>query len=302
MSAPGALIVVHNRYSGATEQEPVFGERWLRWTYETAAGRATLALLVKRAWFSRVYGRRMSRPRSAARIGPFVERYRIDASEFADPVDTFASFNDFFARKLKPSARPVAADPGTVVFPADGRHLGFADGAAAGRVYAKGQWLDLRRLLGDDALARRFEHGSLVISRLCPIDYHRFHFPCAARASAPRLIPGSLFSVNPIALRRTLDYLLENKRVVSCLDAASCGLVVMVEIGATCVGSIDYTFLEGPVQKGEEKGAFRFGGSCVITLFEPGRVQLDADLVAQSAAGRELYAHMGDRMGTMTAG
>jgi len=34
--------------------------------------------------------------------------------------------------------------------------------------------------------------------------------------------------------------------------------------------------------KGDEKGLFAFGGSCVITLFQRGRIRFDADLIEQS--------------------
>jgi phosphatidylserine decarboxylase len=105
--------------------------------------------------------------------------------------------------------------------------------------------------------------------------------------------------VSPIALRRSLDYLVANKRLVSVVDGATSGLVAMVEIGATFVGSIMHTARPGPVAKGEEKGLFRFGGSCVITVFEPGRIELAPDLLAQTKLGRELYARMGDDMGTV---
>ena len=76
------------------------------------------------------------------------------------------------------------------------------------------------------------------------------------------------------------------------------GEVAMVEVGATNVGSIQQSFVPGrPVQKGDEKGLFAFGGSCVITIFHHGRLQFDADLLAQSAEQRETYARMGDRLG-----
>lgn len=294
-------IAVYNRYSNQVEGEEVYGERWLRWVYEHPVGRVTLAAIVKRRWFSRWYGWRMSRPASAARVRPFVERYRVDAGEFLDPIETYRSFNEFFCRRLKPTARPIAPDPATVVFPADGRHLGFADLAATDRFYAKGQSFDVAALVGDAALARRFDRGTIVISRLCPVDYHRFHFPCAGSASEPRLISGHLYSVNPIALRRNLRYLAENKRMVTLMDDTAVGLVCMVEIGATCVGSIVQTAEAGPVAKGAEKGFFRFGGSCIVTLFEPRRVELALDLRRESAAGRELYAHMGDTLGKAAA-
>jgi phosphatidylserine decarboxylase len=72
----------------------------------------------------------------------------------------------------------------------------------------------------------------------------------------------------------------------------------MVEIGATNVGSIQQCFSPGKeVVKGEEKGFFSFGGSCVITVFEKGRIAFDKDLIEQSASQIETFAKMGDRLG-----
>jgi phosphatidylserine decarboxylase len=300
MATAGAPIEYFNRYTSRLEREPVYGERWLRWTYETTPGRLALWLFVKRAWFSRRYGRQMRAPASAQRIAPFIAKYRVDASEFLHRPASYVSFNDFFVRQLKPGARPIRGDARTIVFPADGRHLGFADVTLNQAFYAKGQRLDLAALFGDADLARRFEHGAIVISRLCPIDYHRFHFPCSGRAGEPRLINGPLYSVSPIALRRSLRPLAENKRVLTLIDETPAGQVAMFEIGATCVGSIVSTVEPGPVQRGQEKGYFQFGGSCVIVVFERDRVRLADDLLQHSANGIELYARMGDHMGTAT--
>jgi len=138
----------------------------------------------------------------------------------------------------------------------------------------------------------------MVISRLCPVDYHRFHFPFAGIPSEPRLIKGPLFSVSPIALRRNIHYLVQNKRMLTELESSVFGSVACFEVGATNVGTIVHTFVSGrPVAKGEEKGLFKFGGSCVITLFQPGRIRFDQDLVEQSRACLETYARMGDRLG-----
>ena len=72
----------------------------------------------------------------------------------------------------------------------------------------------------------------------------------------------------------------------------------MVEIGATNVGRIRQLFVPGrDVAKGEEKGLFAFGGSCVICLFARGRIKFDDDLLEQSARHVETYARMGEHMG-----
>ena len=72
----------------------------------------------------------------------------------------------------------------------------------------------------------------------------------------------------------------------------------MFEVGATCVGTIINGYVAGqPVAKGAEKGYFTFGGSCVITVFQKGRIRFEDDVVAQSARQIETYARMGDRLG-----
>lgn len=290
-------IRFRHRYTGRIETEAVYGERWLRWAYERPEGRLALRWVATRPWFSRWYGWRMSRPASRRRIEPFIRQFGLDASEFADP-GSFRSFNDFFSRRLHPGARPVDADPASVVFPADGRHLGFANLGGADAFLVKGQRFDLERFLGDARLASRYEGGAAVFSRLCPVDYHRFHFPVAGVPGSPRLVEGRLWSVNPVALRRNLSLLWQNRRWLCEIDAGPFGRVLMAEIGATNVGSAVFTYVPNrPAEKGAEKGFFRFGGSAVLTLFEAGRVTLAEDLVASAAEGLELYAHVGDVLG-----
>lgn len=297
---PSEPVSYFNRYTSRIEQEAIYGERPLRFAYENPAGRGMLELIVKRGLFSRWYGRRMDRPESRRRIAPFLAQYKLDAGEFADAPETYGSFNEFFYRRLKPEARPIA--PGGVVFPADGRHLGFQNVADIPGVFVKGQHFDIPALLGDRALGERYREGTLILSRLCPVDYHRFHFPCAGVPGTPRVINGPLYSVSPIALRRRLAYLWENKRVLTELETPHLGRVLLLEIGATNVGSIVQTMQPGvAVEQGAEKGYFKFGGSSTITVFEPGRITLAADLAAHSAEQRELYARMGDLMGTVAA-
>jgi phosphatidylserine decarboxylase len=273
-----------NRHTGEMETEKVYGEGFLRWSYGTPIGAVSLAAFVKRPFFSAWYGRRMSAPESAGRVMAFIETYGLDAGDFAESPESYRSFNEFFYRKLKPEARPVDADPDSVVFPADGRHLGFAKASDIAGVFVKGQKFDLPALLGDAALAANYRDGSLVLSRLCPVDYHRFHFPAAGVPGETREIAGPLFSVSPIALRKRLAYLWTNKRTVTELRTARFGTVLCMEIGATCVGTIRQTFAPGqPVEKGAEKGYFAFGGSSTITIFPPGAVKLDADLLDRSS-------------------
>jgi phosphatidylserine decarboxylase len=298
-SGPGRPIEIFNRYTQGLETEKIYGERALRWAYESSLGRCTVEILAKRPFLSSLYGLLMSRPASRDRILPFIEAYGLDTSEFADPPDSFDSFNEFFFRRLKPEARPICGGDDEVAFPADGRHLSISDVGREDAFFVKGQRFDLEALLGCAELAERYAGGCLVLSRLCPVDYHRYHFAVPGTATAPRHLDGPLYSVSPVALRRNLDYLWRNKRALTEIDTARSGKVLQVEIGATNVGSIRSTFSPGAVGKGDEKGYFAFGGSATITLFEAGAVALADDLSSNSARGRELYAHMGDVMATL---
>ncbi len=292
-------IQFFNRRTGQLETELVFGEKFLRWTYETVPGRLALHTLAKRAFFSKWFGQRMDKAGSTRRIRPFIEQYGIDENEMLEAAESFESFNAFFSRRLKPGARPVDEAEEALVFPADGRHLVIPDLDAARDFFVKGVRFNLRALVGDENLAAMCRGGGLLISRLCPVDYHRFHFPLGGVAEAPVLLNGPLFSVSPLALARRPSILWENKRYRTLLEAGRFGRVLFFEVGATCVGTVVHTSKPGTaVFKGDEKGYFRFGGSCVITLLEAGRVRWAEDLLRHSAQGIEVYARMGERAGT----
>lgn len=292
-------IQFYNRYTQTLETERIFGEKWLRFAYGHPLGRVGVWLLARRKFFSAYYGWKMSKRRSALKVIPFIAEYDLDVEEFEKSAFAYRSFNEFFYRALKPGCRPISADPQTAVLPADGRHLAFPNMETVEGFYVKGAKFTLAELLGEAALAEKFTGGAMLISRLCPVDYHRFHFPVAGLPCAARLINGWLYSVSPLALRRNIRYLVENKRMVTLVETTEFGTVAIVEVGATNVGTIKQTYVEDrAVAKGEEKGFFAFGGSCVITLFQRGRIRFADDLVEHSAHQIETYARMGDVLGT----
>ncbi len=291
-----------DRQTGQREEEKIYGRWALSLLYgETFFARLFsfffLPLLVRVPWFSRMYGRLQKRASSRKKIAPFIAAFQIDETEFAETC--FGSFNDFFIRKLKKETRPIDSDPQRLVFPADGRYLAFANLHKTDGFYVKGQRFCLESLLQDACLAQRLDQGSMLIARLCPTDYHRFHFPCEGVPDQARPVDGLLFSVNPLALRRRLSILWENKRMITEMRTKDCGTVVYIEVGATCVGSIHQTYTpHAAVAKGDEKGFFSFGGSCVILLFEKNRIRFDADLLRYSQQGLESKALFGSSFGT----
>ncbi len=300
-TAPQGGITFYNRYTQQLEQEKVLGERSLRWVYGTPLGQLSLHLLIKRAFFSRLLGYMKDRPSSARGLADFVREYHINMEEAARPVEDYTSFNDFFYRTLKPGARPLCPET-EVAFPADGRHSGWQNAAEMQGVFVKGQRFDLPALLGSAELAEKYAQGSIILSRLCPVDYHRFHFPAAGVPEAPVRIPGPLASVSPYCLRHKLSWLWTNKRELTILHTPDLGDVLCLAVGATGVGAIFQTYSPGaPHAMGAEQGYFAFGGSTVMTFFEPGRVQLAQDLISNTADCVETYARQGDSMGIRLA-
>ena len=298
-------IIYRDRETGTLKKEKVYGKVFLHFLYSKSLISKVIAffllpLIARLPWVSFFYGRRQKNRKSRGKIVPFIRNFAIDMTECLSPVDAFESFNDFFIRKLKPEARPIASGESLIIFPADGRHLVFPDLSKVRGVYVKGKIFDLDCLLKDRALAQSYQRGSMLVSRLCPTDYHRYHFPCGCIPGEPKQINGALFSVNPLALKRHITILNENKRVITLLEAGKFGRIAYIEVGATCVGSIEQTFTpHHPYQKGEEKGYFEFGGSCLILLFQPNRVTFDQDLIDASAQHLETYAKMGTPLGIL---
>lgn len=287
------IVKIKMRFTRLEEQERIYGHRALSFLYGgSLLARLLLPLIAHIPLCSKFYGWLMRRPASRARIAPFIDTYRINTSEFQ--TEKFTSFNDFFTRKLRSECRPLA--PQEIILPADGRYLAYPNLAQVPRFHIKGQEFNLETFLGSEAYGRRYAEGAMVIARLCPTDYHRFHFPLSCEAGRSRLINGALFSVNPIALAKRLSIFWENKRVITELESREYGTVLMIEIGATAVGTIQQTYSPGWVEKGQEKGYFEFGGSCIVLLFEPGRVRLAEDLVRNTAEGVETCAQMGQSL------
>jgi len=290
----GGEIRYRDRATGRVETERVFGERALRFLYSGSLGGRLARALARRPFASRVYGALQRSARSKKRIEEFVRVLGIDAREAELPLAAYGSLDAFFTRRLRPEVRPVDPDPARLVSPADARVLVFPRLAGV-ELPVKGGRVGLGELVRDAAVAARYANGAACIQRLAPADYHRFHFPDSGRAGPWRELPGALDSVHPIALESGAPSFL-NKRHASELASEGFGPVLLVEVGALCVGTIVPTYEPGPVRRGQEKGYFRFGGSTIVLVAAEGAIRFDDDLVAASAAGMETLVHMGTRI------
>jgi phosphatidylserine decarboxylase len=214
----------------------------------------------------------------------FIRRYGVNMSEAANPDPlSYATFNEFFTRPLRPGVRPLAPVP--FVSPVDGAISQFGPIAGGQLFQAKGHSYSARALVGGDAaLAAQFEDGDFATIYLAPKDYHRIHMPCDGKLLRMVYVPGELFSVNPVTARGVPGLFARNERVVCVFDTAH-GPFINVLVGATIVGSMatawhgvvnpprtaevrtwDYADQNIILKQGEEMGRFLLG-STVVMLF-----------------------------------
>lgn len=278
-----------------TEKPP--GEGFLKFLYYNPLGKLPLNLVVRKKFLTDFYGKKMSEASSKERIKPFVQENAINMEESKKGIEDFTSFNDFFIRELKEGAREIDKNPEVLVSPADGKILVFNNLKETTKFFLKGDEFTIEEFLMDKDEAKKFHDGIIVIIRLAPVDYHRFHFPAAGEIGESKLIDGYYYSVSPYAIKKNFRVYCENKREVSILKTENFGDIVLSEIGATMVGGIKQTYKKGTVKKGDEKGYFFFGGSSCVLLFEKDRVQFDEDILENSKKGLETKVYMGERIG-----
>ncbi|KAG8974217.1 hypothetical protein FRC05_007793 [Tulasnella sp. 425] len=305
IGANSANIIVQNRETGQLEEEKMQGyvRLGIRLLYKGARSRmegARARKLLKS--LSVKQGVKFDAPESAREILPFIAFHNLDTNEILDPLDSFKNFNQFFYRKLKTEARPLSEpnDPNRLVSVADCRSMLFESVDEATKIWIKGREFSVGRLLGDAYKdeASKFVGGALGIFRLAPQDYHRFHVPVDGKIGKMTYIAGEYYTVNPQAIRTSLDVYGENARKIVPIDSPQFGRVMCVCVGAMMVGTIVTTVEEGSeVKRGDEFGYFAFGGSTIVCLFEKGAVQWDEDLLINGRSSLETLVRVRSGIG-----
>ena len=254
----------------------------------------TLLRLLPKNTLSRAVGAacRASAPRPVVRaaIRAFARKYGVDASEAERPIEDYPTFTEFFTRRLKPGARPIAPGELLPVSPVDGT-VGELGDIVDSRLYqAKGKHYTLAELIGGPSAeedARQFAGGSFCTIYLAPYNYHRIHAPLGGSIKGYVNMPGQLWPVNPLGLRNVEKLFCVNERVTTFLSTVRgpCGVVA---VGATNVGRIRALYDDVvtnarrtrqparkiyqrpiPIAKGAELAVFEMG-STVVVLFAPG--------------------------------
>ena len=293
------MIQVYNRTTKAYEEELIAGKKYIEWTYESPIGKNITELIAKKKLFSKLYGMYCDTKLSANKIPEFIKNFDIDMTMSRKKVHEFDSFNDFFTRELNSGARPIDKNTNILISPGDGRITAYENIDLDNIIQIKGLTYSLKELINDNAVAEKYKNGVCIILRLCPTDYHRFHFIDSGIPYESHYIKGHYYSVNPIALKSVPKLFCENKREWSLFKSDNFKDILHIEVGATCVGSIIQTYKpNNKVNKGDEKGYFKFGGSTTILFFEKDSVKIDSDIIEQSNLGFECKVRFGENIGT----
>lgn len=298
-------ILVQDRETGQIIEEkiPTYIRLGIRIMYASAGAKSVVESTKVKNLLKKMsirQGKKFDNPRSAKEIEGFIKFHKLSVDEILDPLDSFKTFNEFFYRKLKPSARPLSApeNPNVLVSPADCRMSCFPTVPDATRLWIKGVNFSLASLLQDEQAAKEFSGCALGIFRLSPQDYHRFHSPVSGIVGETKKIEqGCYYTVNPMAVRSEVDVYTDNVRSITYIESSEFGKVAFVAIGAMMVGSIILTggAKQGErIERGDEFGYFAFGGSTILVL---GNFKFDRDLVENSESNLETLVKVRNTVG-----
>jgi len=281
--------------------EKVYGDSMVKFAYGNPIGRL-LGPFIASKIFSQLYGKSQDNPKSANKVAPFLKNFDIQIDQYQkgsfkeNPIETsYRSFNELFIREFQKGQRTFTQNDHEMGAFAEARYFGHESMSDDLNIPVKGSMLRAVDLIGDPELAKAFIGGPLMIARLCPVDYHRYHYPDDGKTLQSFTVPGDLHSVNPLAIKYTEDNFIKNERRVSILETEHFGKLAYIEVGATCVGKIVQSFDESqPFKKGDEKGFFLFGGSTVVLCGEKGKWAPSSDMLENTRAGIETYIQLGD--------
>lgn len=237
-------------------------------------------------------GQHFTDPKSVQNIPAFVAAYRVDMTEVIP--ETYTCFNHFFYRKINLNKRVIPENENLFLAAADCRLSTFLNENEATKYWIKGKHFTLKNLTQIESINSQ---SRVIIHRLAPCDYHRWHHPFSGVCKKTTIIPGTYYTVNPLAVRSDIDVFTENHRTVRIYNTDHFGQVVEVAIGALLVGSIHLNEENIRVMRGDEAGFFAYGGSTVIYIIDNERITMDNDLCHNSFELKETLVECRTRIG-----
>ena len=252
------------------------------------------------AWMSRLaraWGEFLDSSASASGIETFVASPDYNIEDYFAGPSGWLTFNQFFAREVRPGKRPVAEprNDKVIVSPADAVFMGQWPIDDDSTITVKGASWAIAELLDGSPYADAFRNGIYAHSFLYIDDYHRYHVPVAGELREVRNISGRVYMDvfrEPDGTLGVVDgdtYQFKQERGLVVIDSPEVGLVAVLPIGMAYVSSVNLTPEVGAeLQKGEEFGYFLFGASDIVMLFQDRNVILDAEVGTKYLQGARI--------------
>jgi phosphatidylserine decarboxylase len=318
-SSPRDITSIHST-PRAWKKMAVSHDKILHFLYHDPVGKV-LRFMMTKAWLSQLVGMfcnlRISTLLIPSQIRSFKENYGVDMSDFEQKA-YYTSYNDFFTRRLvDESKRPFTKimDPlysdfdRAICSPADSYITAIKIKDESTTFMVKGAEFTLEKFIASEQLAHLYKGGMVIVCRLAPHHYHRYHFPFECFAASPQKIRGIYESVNPVtygSLAKTQVLHVNERRLVHLYSKKNEQHVLMIPVAALFVGAMHFTFhTDNPLynpflecKKGAEVGYFEFGGSTVVLIFKPNSIHVKEEILAHSLAGKETEVKAGQQIGT----
>lgn len=246
---------------------------------------------------------------SKSKILKFIKKYEIDwentsrcknNTSLLECINKYKTLNDFFIRKRENIKIYKKRNGKYLVSPADCRTTYFKNVKLAKKLWIKGSEYNISSMLNTKKNDMYYNKCNIIISRLAPSDYHRFHSPINGTFVKKKIIKGDFYSVNPKIVQSKVNVYTKNTRVIYYINTTYFGIIAMSIIGATCVGSIIINKKKTgeKISKGEEIGYFQFGGSTIVTIVPYNKkIMIDKDIDRHSKKKIETYVKVGDLIG-----
>lgn len=245
----------------------------------------------------RAWGRFLDTPASANAIESFLAAPSYNIDDYFVGPSGWLTFNQFFAREVRPGKRPIAdpRDDRVIVSPADAVFMGAWPIDAESNITVKGARWAISELLDGSPYKDGFRNGLYMHSFLYVDDYHRYHVPVGGVIKEIRNIHGRVYLDvlrQPDGTLEVVDghtYQFNQERGLVVIDSPQVGLVAVLPIGMAYVSSVNLTPEVGAeLRKGEEFGYFLFGGSDIVIVFQDKDVIIEAEVGTKYLQGQRI--------------
>ncbi|WP_348921053.1 phosphatidylserine decarboxylase [Enterococcus rotai] len=264
----------------------------LNFLYKNPLGRCLLKVIIQPP-LTKLAGVYLNSSLSKGMINRFIKKNGLKMEDY-EPM-SYTSFNHFFMREIKPTARTLAQEVGALSAPCDGKVTVYPISDKQ-TFKVKHSEYALSELLDSTSLAEKWQGGCAVIFRLTPDDYHHYYFIDEGTIGAHQKIAGVFHTVQPIAIH-SQPVFSTNAREVTVIETKNFGEIAQIEVGALMVGKIKNVKTSGNCQRFEKKGWFEFGGSTVILLFQKNQVTIDPEIWVNTEQNLETIVKFGQVVG-----